>query len=86
MLRKGSEIKWTDAARRSFGSIKKAIMEAPTLRSPYYSQEFHIFSFASKDTLVAVLLQVDEEGSEHLVASFNKTLRDAKLKYDIIEK
>jgi hypothetical protein len=86
MLKKGSEIKWTDAARRSFEAIKKAIMEAPTLISPDYSKEFHIFSFASEDTLAAVLLQKDEEGSEHPVAFFSKTLRDAELRYDIIEK
>lgn len=61
-------------------------MEAPTLISPDYSKEFHIFSFASEETLVAVLLQVDEGGSEHPVAFFSKTLRDAKLRYDSIEK
>jgi len=63
MLRKVSEIKWTDAARRSFESIKKAIMEAPTLISPDYSHEFHIFSFASNDILAAVgLFQQNIEG------------------------
>ena len=86
MLRKGSKVKRTDAEKRSFESIKKAIMEAPTLRSPDYRKEFHIFSFASNDTLAAVLLQADEEGSEHPVAFFNKNLRDAELRYDIIEK
>ena len=86
MLKKGSEIKWTDVARRSFESIKRAIMESPTLISPNYSKEFHIFSFASDDTLAAVLLQKDDESSEHPMAFFRKTLRDAKLRYDIIEK
>eukprot|EP00253_Pinus_taeda_P004580 PITA_04580 len=86
MLKKGSEVKWTDVARRSFESIKKAIMEAPTLSSLDYNKEFHIFSFASEDTLAVVLLQVDEEGSEHPMAFFSKTLRDAELRYDIIEK
>ena len=86
MLKKGLEIKWTDAGRRSFEAIKRAIMEAPTLISPDYSKEFHIFSIASGDTLAAMLLQKDDEGLEHLVAFFNKTLRDAELKYDIIEK
>eukprot|EP00253_Pinus_taeda_P025070 PITA_25070 len=61
MLKKGLEIKLTDATRRSFESIKRAIMEAPTLISPDYNKEFHIFSFASDDTLAAVLLQADGE-------------------------
>lgn len=62
-----------------------AIMEAPTLISPDYN-EFHIFSFSSEDTIAVVLLQIDEEGSEYLVAFFSKNLRDAKPRYDIIEK
>lgn len=86
MIKKGPEIRWTDAARRSFEAIKRAIMEAPTFISPDYSKEFHIFSFASGDTLAAVLLQKDDEGSEHLVAFFSKTLKDVELRYDIIEK
>jgi len=61
-------------------------MEVPTLISPYYSKEFHIFSFVSRDTLAAVLFKKDDEGSKHPVAFFNKTLRDVELRYDIIEK
>ena len=61
-------------------------MEAPTLSSLDYSKKFHIFSFASEDTIAAVLLHQDEEGSEHPVAFFSKNLRDAELRYGIIEK
>jgi len=61
-------------------------MEAPTLISPDYSKEFHLFSFASEDTIAAVLLQQDEEGSEHPIAFFSKNLREAELRYDIMEK
>lgn len=86
MSTKGAEIKWTHTARKLFDSIKKAIMEAPTLISPDYSKEFYIFSFASEDTIAAILLQQDEEGSEHPIAFFRKNLRDAELRYDVIEK
>ena len=55
MLKKGSEIKWNGVARKSFESIKKEIMEAPTLISPDYNKEFHIFSFASQDTIATIL-------------------------------
>eukprot|EP00253_Pinus_taeda_P024811 PITA_24811 len=80
MLKKGSEIKWTEAARRSFETIKRAIMEAPTLVSPDYNKELYIFSFASSDTLATVLLQKNGENVEHPVAFFSKTLRDAELR------
>ena len=61
-------------------------MEASTLISLDYNKEFHIFSFTCNDTLAAVLLQADEEGSEHPVAFFSKNLRDVELRYDIIKK
>ena len=65
MLKKGPEIKWTEVARRSFEAIKRAIMEVPTLISPDYTKEFYIFTFASYDTLEAVLLQKNGEDVEH---------------------
>ena len=74
------------SSRNSFESIKKAIVEAPTLISPDYTKGFYIFSFASYDTVVAVLLQKDGEYLDHPIAFFSKTLRDAELKYDPIEK
>ena len=86
MLKKDAEIKWTEQARRSFQDIKKAIMEAPSLISLGYTKGCYIFSFASYDTVAAALLQKDDEGLDHPIAFFSKTLRDAELKYDPIEK
>ena len=61
-------------------------MEAPTLISPDYTKGFYIFSFASYDTVATTLLQKYDEGLDHPIAFFSKTLRDAELKYDPIEK
>ena len=61
-------------------------MEAPTLISSNYTKSFYIFSFSSYDIVVAVLLQKDDEGLNHPIAFFSKTLRDVKMKYDPIEK
>ena len=86
MLKKDAEIKWTDQARSSFEYIKKAIMEAPTLISPDYTKSLYIFSFASYYIVADVLLQKDDEGLDHPIAFFNKTLRNVELKYDPIDK
>jgi ribonuclease HI len=56
MLRKGNEVRWTVEPQASFDRIKKALTEAPVLISPDYSKDFLIFSFASWDTVAAVLL------------------------------
>jgi hypothetical protein len=86
MLRKGHEVKWTSESRESFVQIKKALTEAPVLVSPDYSKDFLIFSFASCDTVEAVLLQKNDQGKEQPIAFFSKALRDAELRYEIMEK
>ena len=86
VLKKDSEVKWTTEAKESFVHIKRVISEAPVLASPDYLKEFLIFSFASEHTITAVLLQNNEEGFEQPIAFFSKILRDAELRYDILEK
>jgi hypothetical protein len=86
MLKKDNEVKWTAEAKASFERVKKSIGEAPVLASPDYTKEFLIFSFASEHTVAAVLLQKNEEGFEQPIAFFSKSLRDAELRYDILEK
>ena len=61
-------------------------MEAPTLISLDYTNSFSILSFTSYDTVAAVLLQNNDEGLDHPIAFFSRTLRDAELKYFPIEK
>jgi hypothetical protein len=86
MLRKGNEIKWTIESRNSFDQIKNALTESLVLISPDYSKEFLIFSFASFNTVATVLLQKNAEGLEQPISFFSRALRDAEIKYDIMEK
>ena len=71
---------------RSFELVKLALTRAPVLISPDLSKDFLIFSFASEHTMVAVLLQKNPEGMEQPISFFSKALRDAPLKYKIMEK
>jgi hypothetical protein len=86
MLKKGNEVKWTTKPRESFVQIKKALTEAPVLINPDYSKDFLIFSFASFDKVATFLLQRNEEGREQPISFFSKALRDAKIRYEIMEK
>jgi hypothetical protein len=86
MLRKGNEVKWIVEPRESFDWIKKDLTEAPVLISPDYSKDFLIFSFSSFDTVAVVLLQKSVEGLEQPISFFSRALRDAEVKYDIMEK
>ena len=86
MLKKDSVLKWTVEARQYFESIKHALTKTPVLISPDFKKDFIIFSFASEHTIAAVLLQKNDQGFEQPIAFFSKTLRDATLKYNIMEK
>jgi hypothetical protein len=86
MLKKRNEVKWTIESRESFNQIKKALTEAPVLINPDYSKDFLIFSFALFDTVVIVLLQKNDAGMEQPISFFSRALRDAEIRYDIMEK
>ena len=64
LLKKDAKFEWTDEGKVAFKSIKDAISMSLVLTSPDYSKEFHIFSFASEDTIASVLLQKNKEGQE----------------------
>jgi len=47
MIKKDSQVKWTEEAVKSFSLVKLALSSAPVLISPDYTQDFILFSFAS---------------------------------------
>ncbi|MBO1694925.1 ribonuclease H family protein, partial [Bacteroides uniformis] len=67
MLKKDSQVKWTEEAVKSFNLVKIALSSALILISPDYTQEFILFSFASEHTLAAVLMQ-KRDGVEKPIA------------------
>jgi hypothetical protein len=86
MLKKGNEIKWIPKARKSFEEIKVALTKAPVLASTNFEKDFILFSFASEHTIAGILIQKDDQNFKKPIAYYNKTLRDAPLKYDIMDK
>jgi hypothetical protein len=86
MLKKDSKVKWTVEAKQAFESIKLALTQTPVLTNPQFDRDFIIFSFASQHTIAAVLLQKDDQGNDKPIAFFSRALRDAPLKYQIMEK
>jgi len=62
------------------------LVETHVLVSPDYAKELFIFSFTSEETIVAVLLQKNEEGHEQPIDFFIKALRYVDMKYEILEK
>jgi hypothetical protein len=86
MLRKGNKIKWNLEAKKSFEDIKVVLTKSPVLASPNFTKDFIMFSFASGHITIGVLLQKDEQDFEKHIAYFSRTLCDAPLRHDIMEK
>jgi len=85
MLKKYSVVKWIEEAMKAFNLVKYALSIALVLISPDYTQDFILFSFASKHTMAAVLMQKRDQ-VENPIVFFSRTIRDAALNYNIIEK
>eukprot|EP00253_Pinus_taeda_P003422 PITA_03422 len=86
MLKKDAKVKWSLETKQDFESINAALNQTPVLTSPQFDKDFIIFSFASDYMIAAVLLQKDDQGNEKPIAFFSRALRDAPLKYQIMEK
>lgn len=86
MLKKENEVKWSPSPWDSFIRIRESLAEAPVLVNHDYSTPFYIFSFSSQNTIAAVLLQKNKDGYEQPIAFFSQVLRDAELRYNILDK
>jgi len=77
MLKKYAKIKWDSKARLDFQWVKDSLITTPLLASSKFDREFMVFSFASHETIVVVLLQKNDEGYDQPISFFNRALRDA---------
>jgi hypothetical protein len=57
MIRKDMLFKWNVIEEEAFNSIKKAIIQAPSLLSPNYDKEFVLYTFASEKSYASMLSQ-----------------------------
>ena len=80
LLKKNVKFVWDKKCDISFSKLKKAILTSSILACPDYNEEIMIYSYASKDTIAAVLLQKNNENHEQPIAFMSKNLRDAELK------
>ena len=55
MVKKSVQFKWTDIDKGAFNKIKTSIAHAPSLKSPNFENDFILYTFASDDSLAAVL-------------------------------
>ena len=55
MVKQSVQFKWTDVEKNAFNKIKTDIAHAPSLKSPNFDKYFILYTFASDESLGAVL-------------------------------
>ena len=62
MVKQSVQFKWTELDKNAFSKIKTSIAHAPSLKSPNFEKDFIMYTFASNDSLAAVVLTQKEDG------------------------
>ena len=85
LTEKGVNFRWTEECQASFDSLRHALISAPILAHPDFSQPFILDTDASDVAIGAVLSQV-QNGMEKVIAFASRTLSKAERKYCVTRK
>jgi hypothetical protein len=77
LIKKDGLYRWGPQEIQSFDSIRKEIIEAPSLMSPDFSQDFSLYTFASDISYVVVLTQKNTESNEIPIAFMRSAFKGA---------
>jgi ribonuclease HI len=77
LIKKDTQYHWGPTENQAFNAIKKAIIDAPSLMSPDFSQDFTLYTFASDRSYAAVLTQKNSENNEVPIAFMSSAFKGA---------
>jgi len=86
MIHKDVDFKWDDERKYAFNNIKYSITQAPVLRSLDFNRDFSLHTFASNQSLVAVLTQKDDDNKKSPVSFMSTNLHGDEINYPAIDK
>ena len=81
MLKKDKEYLWGKEQQSAFKKLKERLDKAPILAYPDFEKPFIVTTDASKVAIAATLSQVKEDGYEHPLEYFHKSLTEAERKW-----
>ena len=85
-VKKSVQFKWTDVEKVTFNDIKTTIAHAPSLRSLDFEKDFILYTFASDNSLAAVLTQKEELLDEYPISFMSTGLQGDELNYHVVDK
>jgi hypothetical protein len=86
LIKKDTQYHWGPTENQAFNDIKKAIIDAPSLMSPDFSQDFTLYTFASDRSYAAVLTQKNSENNEVPIAFMSSSFKGAELNYPAVDR
>jgi hypothetical protein len=85
LIKKDTQYHWGPTENQAFNAIKKAIIDAPSLMSPDFSQDFTLCTFASDRSYAAVLTQKNSENNKVPIAFMSSTFKGVELNYPAVD-
>jgi hypothetical protein len=86
LIKKDTQYHWGPTENQAFNAIKKAIIDAPSLMSPDFSQDFTLYTFSSDRSYAAVLTQKNAENNEVPIAFMSSAFKGAELNYPVVDR
>ena len=86
LLKKEVKFIWTPGEQEAFEMVKSMLTCEPVLKAPDFSKPFQLAVDASAIAMEAVLMQVDDDGIDHPVFFYSKTLDKHQQNYSVVEK
>jgi hypothetical protein len=86
LLQKYAPFIWDASAQCSFDALKHALMNTSLLHPPNYTKYYILYLVTSTSTISTVLVQEDDDGTEHVIYYLSKSLSSLERRYSHVEK
>src|SRR6218665_2897067 len=82
LTKKGCRFQWSDECQSAFQLLKDRMTEAPVLAMPLGEGEYVLYTYASGESIGAVLSQI-QQGREHVICYRSRVCSMAEKNYDV---
>jgi hypothetical protein len=86
LLRHDIPFRWDEHAQTTFDDLKVALSNAPLISPPDYDHDYILYLSASAVSVAGVLIQLGDDGHEHVIYYISKNISGPPLKYNHEEK
>lgn len=81
-----TDLNWNEEAEKAFNTLKHCLITSPVLQCPDFSKAFFLHCDASSVGIGSVLSQEDDNGEQHPVAFYSRSLNNCERNYSTTER